>query len=141
MRVAVEQQIECSPEAAFDLMADASGEAEWNSSVSRAELRSDRPIGAGAQFVIVNRGEEYDVTITTYDRPVSLEFRATGSIGLVIRHAFDSRDGGTHMTAAYDFQPRGPLKVVFTLMKPLIARNVRTQLASFKALCERRTET
>jgi hypothetical protein len=139
MRVAVEQQIECSPEAAFDLMADASGEPEWNSTVSRAERRDGEPIGAGTQFVIVNRGEDYDVTITTYDRPVSLEFRATGSIELVIRYAFDPQDGGTHMTAAYDFRPRGPLKVVFALMKPVIARSVRTQLASFKALCERRT--
>jgi hypothetical protein len=140
VRVAAEQQIECSPEAAFDLMADASGEPEWNGNVSRAELRSGEPIGAGAQFFIVNRGEEYDLTITTYDRPVSLEFRATGSIELVIRHAFEPRDGGTHLTAAYDFRPRGPLKVVFALMKPVISRSVRTQLASFKALCERRTQ-
>jgi Polyketide cyclase / dehydrase and lipid transport len=139
MRVAVEQQIECSPEAAFDLMADASGEPEWNSNVTRAEQRSDGPIAAGAQFAIVNRGDDYDLTITTYDRPVSLEFRATGSIELVIRHAFAARDGGTHMTAAYDFRPSGPLKVVFAVMKPVIARSVRTQLASFKALCERST--
>jgi hypothetical protein len=137
MRVAAEQQIGCSLEVAFDLMADASREPEWNSTVSRVELRTGGPVGAGAQFVIVNRGEEYDVTITTYERPVLLEFRATGSIGLVIRHAFDPRDGGTHLTAAYDFQPRGPLKVIFALMKPMIARSVRTQLTSFKELCER----
>ena len=139
MRVAVEQQIECSPEAAFDLMADVTREPEWNSTVSRAEPKDGEPIGAGAQYVIVNRGEEYDVTITTYDRPGALEFRGTGSIELVIRHAFTSRDGGTHQSAAYDFRPRGALKVVFALMKPVIARSVRKQLASFKVLCEHGT--
>jgi hypothetical protein len=42
------------------------------------------------------------------------------------------------MTAAYDFRPRGALKVLFALMKPVIAANVKKQLASFTALCERR---
>lgn len=67
-----------------------------------------------------------------------LEVRATGSIELVIRYSFAARDGGTHMTGVYDFRPRGALKVLFALMKPVIAGNVKKQSASFKALCERR---
>ncbi len=139
MRVVAEQQIACKAEVAFDLMADARNEPEWNSQVSRTELKSGEPIAAGSQFVIVNRGEPFDATIATYDPPGALEFRATGSIELVIQYAFAARDGGTHMTATYDFRPRGALKVMFALMKPVIAGNVTKQLASFKALCERRT--
>jgi hypothetical protein len=60
------------------------------------------------------------------------------SIELVIRYAFAARDGGTRMTAAYDFRPRGALKVLVAVMKPVIAGNVKKQSASFKALCERR---
>jgi hypothetical protein len=138
MHVVVEQQIACTPEVAFDLMADVRNEPEWNSQVSRTELTSGEPIAAGSRFVIVNRGEAFDAIISTYDRPGVLEVRATGSIELVIRYAFAARDGGTHMTAAYDFRPRGALKVLFALMKPMIAGNVKKQSASFKALCERR---
>jgi len=139
MHVVVEQQIACMPEVAFDLMADIRNEPEWNSQVSRTELTSGEPIAAGSRFVIVNRGEAFDATISTYDRPEVLEVRATGSIELVIRYAFASSDGGTRMSAAYDFRPRGALKVLFAVMKPVIAGNVKKQLASFKALCERRT--
>ena len=138
MRVPANQQIACPPAVAFDLIADARREPEWNSEVSGAELTSGEPIGAGSRFVIVIRGEAYDTTIATYDRQSALEFRATGSIELVIRYAFDALGGGTHMTAGYDFRPRGALKPVFALMKPVIARSVRKQLASFKAPCERR---
>jgi len=138
MQVAAEQQIACAPDLAFEMMADARREPEWNSEVSRAELRSDEPVGAGSQFEIVNRGEAYEVTVATYERPAVLEFRATGSIELVIRHGFEAHEGGTRMASTYDFRPRGALKVVFSVMKPMIARNVRKQLGSFKVLCERR---
>ena len=138
MQVVVNQQIACAPEVAFDLMADVRNEPEWNSQVSRTELTSGEPIAAGSRFVIVNRGEAFDATISTYDRPGGLEVRATGSIELVIRYSFAARDGGTHMTGVYDFRPRGALKVLFALMKPVIAGNVKKQSASFKALCERR---
>lgn len=69
MQVVVNQQIACAPEVAFDLMADVRHEPEWNSQVSRAELTSGEPIAAGSRFVIVNRGEAFDATISTYDRP------------------------------------------------------------------------
>ena len=69
MRVVAEQQIACKAEVAFDLMADARNEPEWNSQVSRTELKSGEPITAGSQFVIVNRGEPFDATIATYDPP------------------------------------------------------------------------
>ena len=138
MQVAAHLQIACAPGVAFELMADARREPEWNSEVSRAELRSGEPVEAGSQFEIVNRGEAYDVTVATYERPAALAFRATGSIELVIRHGFEAREGGTQMTSTYDFRPRLALKVVFSLMKPMSARSVRKQLASFKVLCERR---
>ena len=138
MQVVVEQQIACTPEVAFDLMADVRNEPEWNNQVGRTELTSGEPIAAGSRFVIVNRGAAFDASISTYERPGVLEVRATGSIELVIRYAFAARDGGTQMTAAYDFRPRGALKVLFALMKPVIGANVKKQLASFKELCERR---
>src|SRR6476661_2525870 len=113
MHVVVEQQIACAPEVAFDLMADVRHEPEWNSQVSRTELTSGEPVAAGSRFVIVNRGEEFDATISTYDRPRTLQFQAAGSMELVIDYVFAARDGGTHMTASYDFRPRGALKVLF----------------------------
>lgn len=42
------------------------------------------------------------------------------------------------MTVAYDFRPRGALKVLFAVMKPVIDGDVKKQSVSLKVLCERR---
>ena len=70
--------IKASPEAAFDLMADARNEPQWNSQVSRSELLSSEPIAEGSRFETVNRGQTYEATITTFDRPSRLTFEVTG---------------------------------------------------------------
>src|SRR5262249_41624329 len=136
MEFTVEQHIRCTPEHAFDLMADARNEPRWNSQVSRTELRSDEPIGPGSQFVIVNRGQEYDTAISTYDRPTALVFEATGAMSLTIAYAFRPADGGTSFRADYDFRPTGASRVLMTLLTPVIRRSLHKEAASFAALCE-----
>ena len=69
MRVTTTTRIARPPEAVFDTLADVRNDAQWNSRVSRAELRSPEPIGLGSRFAIVNGGTPYDVTITSYERP------------------------------------------------------------------------
>ena len=138
MHIRADLQIACPPDVAFDLMADAREEPAWNSQVSRVELKSGEPIGLGSEFELVNRGEAFQVTVSRYERPQQLEFRGVGSIELVISHTFTGQDGGTHLESEYDFRPRGAMKMLFSVMKPVIGSNVKKQLASFKTLCEQR---
>ena len=77
MRVTATTRIACPPENVFDMLADLRNDRQWNSRVSRAELRSPEPIEVGSRFAIVNGGTAYDVTITTYDRPSRLVFEAS----------------------------------------------------------------
>ena len=105
--------------------------------VSSAELRSAEPIGVGSRFAIVNGGTAYDVTITTYDRPSSLAFEASGNPDLTIAYALTPTDDGTELKSDFDFRPKGALKVLFSLLAPVIRRNVPKQYASLKRLCER----
>ena len=130
--------IAASPEAAFDAMADARNEPQWNSQVSRSELLSGEPIGDGSRFETVNRGQSYQATITTYERPNRLAFDVTGK-GMDIRatFAFTATGGGTSNSATFDFTPKGFLKVVFPLMKPLIRKDLPKQAQSFAAFVER----
>jgi hypothetical protein len=136
MEFVVEQHIRCTPEHAFDLMADARNEPRWNSQVSRTELRGEEPIGQGSRFLIVNRGQEYDASIATYERPSTLVFEATGATNLTIAYSFAPGDGGTRYRAAYDFRPRGVARVVMPLLKTVIRRSLHKETASFVALCE-----
>ena len=138
MHAHAEQRIACPPEKAFDLMADARNETEWNSQVSRSELVGDGPIGLGTRFVTVNRGRPYDATISTYERPGRLGFAVSGTqmdIGASFEFAADG--DGTRYRAEFDFRPKGALTLFMPLMGAMVRRDVAKQSASFKALCER----
>lgn len=137
MRVTATTRIACPPEEVFDTLADLRNDTRWNSRVSSAELRSAEPIGLGSRFAIVNGGTAYDVTITGYDRPSRLELEASGNPGLTIACTLTPTGDGTELESAFDFRPKGALKVLFPLLAPVIRRDVPKQYASFKALCER----
>ena len=137
MRATATTRIACAPEGVFDTLADLRNETQWNSRVSSAELRSDEPIGLGSRFGIVNGGTSYDVRITTYDRPSHLVLEARGKPDLTITYALGPTSDGTELESELDFRPRGSLKLLFTLLAPVIRRDVPKQYGSLKALCER----
>jgi hypothetical protein len=123
----------------FDLMADARNETVWNSQVTSSELVSGEPIGQGSRFVTVNRGQSYDATITTYDRPDEIAFDVVGkTLRIVGRFRFTGAGESTVVRASFDMQPRGIMKVLLPLMSPMVRRDFPKQLDSFKAFCESR---
>jgi dehydrogenase/reductase SDR family member 12 len=136
VHVAATTPVESPPERVFDAMADARNEAQWNSRVSSAELRSDEPIGLGSKFAVVNSGTSYDLTITTYDRPTRLVFEGVGNPDVTIAYTFRSSGEHTEMASAFDFRPKGISKLLFVVLAPVIRRDVRKQFASFKTMCE-----
>lgn len=107
MRVIATTRIACPIDKVFDVLADVRNETQWNSRVGSAELRSTEPIGVESCFVIVNGGSAYDVTITTYDRPSSLAFEATGNPDLTIAYRLTPTDDGTKLESDFDFRPKG----------------------------------
>ena len=64
-------------------------------------------------------------------------FEAKGKPDLTITYSFRPAGDGTQLESELDFRPSGALKVVFSLLAPVIRRNVAKQYASLKALCER----
>jgi uncharacterized protein YndB with AHSA1/START domain len=136
VRVTATTLIACPPGRVFDTLADLRNEPQWNSRVSNAELRSDEPIELGSRFSIVNGGKPYDVTITTFERPSRLVFEASGQPDLTIEHTLTPSVEGTDLESDFDFRPTGALKLLFSLLAPVIRRNVPKQYASLKALCE-----
>lgn len=133
----VDSTIKASPEASFDAMADARNEPQWNTKVSRSKLLSAEPIGAGSRFETVNRGQAYHATITTYERPNQLAFEVSGK-GMDITATFRFRATGdsTASHASFDFRPKGVLKVLFPLMKPLVAKDGPKQAQNFARYVE-----
>jgi hypothetical protein len=137
MRVSASTRIDCSPEKVFDTLADVRNDAQWNGRISSAELRSPEPIGLGSQFAIVNGGAPYDVTITTHDRPSRLILQALGKPDLTIAYTLTPAGGRTDLESDFDFRPTGAQKLLFTLVGPLVRREIPKQFASLKSFCER----
>ncbi len=137
MRAAATIELACPPEHAFDLLADMRNETEWNSGVSKADLRSEEPIGQGSRFHVVNNKTPYDVTLATYERPSALVFEGTGKPGVTITYRLEPSSLGTRLSAELVFRPKGLYLPLFAVLAPVIRRDVRKQFASFKSLCER----
>jgi uncharacterized protein YndB with AHSA1/START domain len=136
----VDSTIKASPEAAFDAMADARNEPRWNSQVSGCSLATSEPIGHGSRFETVNRGRTYQAEITTFDRPNQLTFEVTGKgMDITATFAFTADGEGTANHATFDFRPKGFLRVMFPLMKPLVAKDGPKQAANFAAFVEGRS--
>ena len=118
-------------------MADARNEVRWNSAVSRSELLTSEPVGAGSQFLTVNRGQEYNATIASFERPGRLVFEVTGKqMDITASFTFSAEGAGTIVEEHLDFHPKSLMKVVFPLMAPFVRRDLPKQGARFKALCE-----
>jgi hypothetical protein len=132
-----ELHIECPPATAVDLMADVQNITRWNDSVSRAEMTTDAPIGQGSQFITVNRRQQLDSTITTFDRPERLASSVTSKLmDMTGTFTFTETDAGTTLVMVFDPSPKGVMSVLFPLLSPLMRRDLLKQHAKFKKPCE-----
>lgn len=142
MTIREEMHIDCPPATAFDLMADVRKLTDWNEGASRAEMTSTGPIGKGSQFIAVNRGQEMKSTITRFDRPERLDFSVSNkALDVGASFYFTDADKGTELVIEFDPEPRGIMKALFPMLKPLIRRDLLNQHFKFKEFCESQTQT
>jgi hypothetical protein len=142
MEIREELRINCPAPLAFDTMADVRLITKWNDSVSRAEMTSDEPIGVGSQFITVNRGQQLQSTITTYERPELLKFNVTGKLMDVAgTFSFVGTDAGTTLAITFNANPKGFMSLLFPLLGPMIRRDLRNQHVKFKKFCEAQNQS
>jgi len=137
MPLTEQMHIDCPPATAFDLMADVRQLTEWNRGASRAEMKSEEPIRQGSRFITVNRGQQLESTITKFDRPERLDFSVTGkAMDVTASFHFAEDDAGTGLVIEFDPHPKGIMKILFPVLKPLIRRDLVRQHLKFKEFCE-----
>jgi uncharacterized protein YndB with AHSA1/START domain len=148
-RVAGEIVIERPVEEVFDYVADERHEPNFNSRMSRVELLTPEPIGAGSRFEIeltmMRRVFDMTVELTAFERPRLLGVtshstpRAGGQPLLTAGSiTFDPIPEGTRMRWSWDVQtPRG-LKLLTPLVERMGRRQERRVWGSLKQLLETR---
>ncbi len=144
MSITEELHIDCPPHIVFDCMADVRNEAEWNDDVSRATMTSEGPVGQGSEFVTVHGAPLGDIAskITTYERPGRLEFSATNKrMDMNLSLTFIPTGSGTTMSLTVVPEPKGVMRALFPLLRPMIRRDMAKQHQNLKSLCEQRAQT
>jgi hypothetical protein len=142
MVMKVDKTIAVPCEVAFDAMADARNEPDWNAKVTRSDLVSGEPIEGRSRFETVNRGQNYAATITEFSRPSRLAFEVTGKMmDITATFEFSAGADGTIVQESWDFRPKKLLKLAFPLMSPMIVRDLPKQMESFAKFCTRRATT
>ena len=141
MTITEHLQIDCPPAVAFDLMADVRKLTDWNDGASQADMTTAEPIAEGSTFVVVNRGQEMTSTITTFDRPHHLGFSVAGkAMEVVATFEFQAADSGTELVIEFEPAPKGVMKLLFPVLRPLIRRDLAKQHVKFKDYCEAHTQ-
>ncbi len=140
MMITLEWQINCSPETAFDLMADLRQETTWNEAALRADLTSDGPIRQGSTFRLVHeRDKVNEATIACFERPSRLQFAIeTDVMDIDANYSFEAHDDSTMFRATFEPTPKGIMRVLLPVLKPIIRREVTQHHREFSAACEAR---
>ena len=142
MTIKEHMHIDCPPAVAFDLMADVRKLTDWNEGASKAEMSTDEPIRLGSRFATVNRGQSLVSTITTFERPDRLDFSVTSErMDVAATFHFTPVDTGTDLVIEFEPRPKGIMKVLFPVLKPVIKRDLVAQHLKFKAYCEAQTHS
>jgi carbon monoxide dehydrogenase subunit G len=135
-----EETLDQPPDEVFDFLADVANEPVWNPDVISARQTSPGPVQQGT-----TRTGEYkhigriDTTITTYDRPRRLEFRATGKQAeMALDFRFVPAGSGTRMTVRGTLQLRGPLRFAEAALRGVVGQQYAERARAIKAALDRR---
>lgn len=121
-RVEQSMEINASPEAVFNYVADISKHSEWAQPGHKLtiEKTSDGPVGQGSTFSSVGHqfGENHDtVTIAEFVPNERVVYNADGSAG-VIQHSFELSASGDGVELTKTFDPLST-KMPFTIFAPI----------------------
>jgi carbon monoxide dehydrogenase subunit G len=112
------------PEEVFDFLVDFRNEPRWNPDCQSVEKTSEGPIAQGTTFSAkVKKVGWVDSEIVSFQRPTHCATRDKAR-GMEGGFEFDlqPKDGGTELTARMKMQPRGPMKLLEPVMRPMMKR-------------------
>jgi hypothetical protein len=124
IRAAGEVSIDRPPEQAFDFVADLQNEPAFNPDASDIRKVTEGPVGLGTIYTErVKPLGPFEVRIDEYDRPRLLGFDARNPRAEIrVRFRFDERDGGTLLRAEIEMAPKGALRLLEPVLRPMMRR-------------------
>jgi carbon monoxide dehydrogenase subunit G len=135
-----EETLDHSPDVVFDFIADVENEPVWNPDLVSGRQTSPGPVREGS-----TRTGEYkhigrvDTTITTYDRPHRMVFRATGKqADMTLDFRFAPAGSGTRMSVHGTLALRGPLRFAEGALRGVVAQQYAERARAIKRALDAR---
>jgi carbon monoxide dehydrogenase subunit G len=120
----VKTTFEQAPEKVFDFLVDFRNEPKWNSDCQSVEKTSPGPIGQGTTFSSrMKRVGRVETQIVDFQRPThcSTHDRSRGMDG-GLDFRLEPKNGGTELSLEAQMQPRGPMRLLEPVMRPMLKR-------------------
>jgi uncharacterized protein YndB with AHSA1/START domain len=136
MRIEFDLHLEAPREAVFAFLADPRNRPRWQSSLVAFEPVDDGPPRAGMRWRETARGAgRFEMAISAYEPPDRwaerlASPRAEGEVDV----RFAEEDGGTRLAVTVDVRIRGVARLAAPLVRLLLRREMRRDLARIPAL-------
>jgi Polyketide cyclase / dehydrase and lipid transport len=110
----------------------------WDPAVAGMERLTDGPLRVGTRGLETRSfggKQTAEFEVTQLDRPQLFGFRnITGPFALERQYRFAGAEGGTTVDFVFDMVPRGAMRLLFPLIRPIIARQVRANIGRIPGL-------
>jgi len=128
-------------EEVFEYVTQIENQSEWSTGVVEAEQTSQGPMSVGSTGRAVRRflGRRIESTfeVTEYEPNKKFGFKSTsGPISMEGTQTFESVDGGTKFSFAFQGDPGGLFKVAEPILARMVKRQVEADFNNLKDLLE-----
>jgi hypothetical protein len=122
----------------FDYCVDLCHETEWNPSLRRIEGLTPGRARTGTRYVAeFSDGQRMVISYRGVDRPSSWTSAGVSDRLEAVSHGELTTDGiSTHLDLHVEVRPRGRMRFLSPLLRPLVSRRERRNLANIKAQLE-----
>ena len=128
-------------EAVWKFVSNIENMPNWDRGVLEARQTSEGPMGVGStvqvvrQFLGRRRIAHFRVVDVVPNRTVAIQAGGAGITGKV-RYTFEPVEGGTRMTSSAEVVLGGWLKLIAPIIRPMLERDGRDDLANVKRVVE-----
>ena len=125
----------------FAYTTDAKNWPKWQSTIPEAEQTSPGPVGVGTSFKgtirMMGLGMKWTARATEFDANRRFGKRIVcGSVANEQHNIYESRDGGTRFTIAYDMKVAGLMKLFSPMIASAMRDGLKKALGSLKNLLQ-----
>jgi hypothetical protein len=125
--------LRCSPEEAFDYLADPRGELEWNPKCETMEKLTPGPVGLGTKYRAKWKSSPYvEYETVAFERPSRWTMHNGGPVEVLLTCQLEPVPQGTRLDVAFTPTPHGWFRLLYPIFLIMIRREEKANMAHLR---------